>query len=88
MTLVISLSFASTGSNAVASLQVGPSAVPRLTRGTSPSFLIHCMETLAAHHARGCSWQCADGMGHTCPHFAEYRAECGGTAAHPIRRDR
>jgi hypothetical protein len=53
MTLVISLSFASTGSNVVASLQVGPSAVPRLTRGTSPSFLIHCMETLAAHHAQG-----------------------------------
>lgn len=55
MALFIPLSFASTGSNMVAWLQVGPGAAPRLTRGTSLSFPINCMKTLAAHHAHGAS---------------------------------
>nr|BAC06980.1 hypothetical protein [Oryza sativa Japonica Group] len=42
----------STGSKMVQRPQVGPSTILRLIRGTSLSFPLKCIETLAAHHAR------------------------------------
>jgi hypothetical protein len=79
MALIRSLSFASTGSNTVAQLQVGPSAVPRLTWGTSPSFPINCMGTSAAHHARGAPLAVCQCDGAYLPPF---RLTQGGTWGH------
>jgi hypothetical protein len=52
LALIIPLSFASTGSNMVIWLQVGPSDALRLTRGTPLSFNHKCVKTSAVHHAR------------------------------------
>lgn len=88
MALIIPLSFASTGSNMVAWLQVGPRNAPRLTRETSLSFPINCMKTSAAYHARGaplatCRWDRA--------YLLPLRLTQGGTWGHcprPVACDR